>query len=81
MCDVTNPRLVACAAGKIQAMTTAHVFGLLGVVVIIVLPAFLAARIARCKGRPFWLYLVAGLLVGPLALLAAVLLRGRGRLA
>ena len=60
-------------------MTTAHLLGLLGVLVIIVLPALLAARIARGKGRPFWLYLLAGLLVGPLALLAALILpMGRG---
>ena len=60
-------------------MTTAHLFGLLGVLAIVVLPAFLAARIARVRGRPFWLYLVAGLLVGPLALIAALILpRRRG---
>jgi hypothetical protein len=58
-------------------VTTAHVFGLLGVLVIIVLPAYLAGRVARGKGRPFWLYLVAGLVVGPLALIIALLIPRR----
>ena len=58
-------------------MTTAHVFGLLGVLAIIVLPAFIAGRVARGKGRPFWLYLVAGLLLGPLVLIVVLLLPRR----
>jgi hypothetical protein len=43
--------------------------------------AVLAGRVAQRKGRPFWLYLVAGLIVGPLALIAALVLPKRGRLA
>jgi Kef-type K+ transport system membrane component KefB len=41
---------------------------------IILLVAFLAGELAQRKGRPFWLYFVAGLIVGPLALLGALLL-------
>jgi predicted Kef-type K+ transport protein len=61
-------------------MTTAHLFGALGVVVIVVIPAFLAGRTAQRKCRPFWLYLIAGFVFGPLALLAAFILPRRGRL-
>jgi predicted Kef-type K+ transport protein len=52
----------------------------LAVVVAVVVPAVLAGRIAQRKGRPFWLYLIAGLLVGPVALLAAIVLPRRSRL-
>jgi hypothetical protein len=36
--------------------------------------AYLAGRVARRKGRPFWLYFAAALIVGPLALVGALLL-------
>lgn len=39
--------------------------------------AWLAGWVAACKGRPFWLYFVAALLIGPLALFGALLLPGR----
>jgi ABC-type Mn2+/Zn2+ transport system permease subunit len=55
----------------------ATVGGILGVIVLLVIPALLAGRIARRKDRPFWLYLVAGLLLGPLALIAALVLPKR----
>lgn len=57
-------------------MTTAHVYGALGVLAIYLLPAFLTARLAARKGRPFWLYLAASLLIGwPIPLLAAIIVR------
>ena len=57
-------------------MTTAHIAGALGVLLLFVLPAFLTARLAARKGRPFWLYLVASLLIGwPIPLLAAIVVR------
>jgi len=59
-------------------VTIADASGLLGLLVIVVLPAFLAGRVARGKGRPFWLYMLAGLVVGPLALLVALVLPRRG---
>jgi len=37
-------------------------------------PAALAGSIAARKGRPYWLYVVAGLLLGPIVLIGAVLL-------
>jgi hypothetical protein len=39
--------------------------------------AYLAGRVASARGRPFWLYVVAGLIVGPLALIAALILPTR----
>lgn len=54
-------------------------YGALGVIAILVLPAYLAGRVARRKGRPFALYLVAGLLLGPIVLIAALALPRRGR--
>jgi hypothetical protein len=57
-------------------VTTAHIAGALGVLLLFVLPAFLTARLAARKGRPFWLYLVASLLIGwPIPLLAAIIVR------
>jgi hypothetical protein len=47
------------------------------VVVIFLLPAYLAGRVAAGKGRPFALYLAAGLIVGPIALVVALVLPGR----
>jgi len=39
--------------------------------------AVLAGWIAQRKGRPFWLYLIAGLVVGPVALIVALVLARR----
>jgi hypothetical protein len=55
----------------------APLYGVLGILIIIVLPAYLAGRIARGKGRPFALYFCAGFVIGPLVLLIAVILPRR----
>jgi len=39
--------------------------------------AVLAGWVAQRKGRPFWLYLIAGLVVGPFALIVALVLPRR----
>jgi hypothetical protein len=57
------------------------VYAALAILVILVLPAFLSARIARSKGRPFGLYFVAGLLLGPIVPIATLLLPRHHRLA
>jgi hypothetical protein len=44
---------------------------------VILVIAWGAGRVAQRKGRPFWLYFAAALLVGPLALLGALLLPRR----
>jgi hypothetical protein len=58
------------------AITTAHFYGLVGILILWLLPALLAARIARRKGRPFARYLLASLLIGwPIPLIAALIVR------
>jgi hypothetical protein len=57
------------------------VYAALAILAILVLPAYLSARVARGKGRPFGLYLVAGLLLGPIVLIATLLLPRRPWLA
>jgi hypothetical protein len=60
----------------VVAITTTHAFGLLGVLVLFVLPALFVYRIAERKGRSGWVYLVASLLIGwPIPLLAALVVR------
>lgn len=60
------------------AITTAHLFGLAGVLILFVLPALLVYRLAERKGRPGWVYLLASLLIGwPVPLLAALIVRRR----
>jgi hypothetical protein len=60
------------------AVTTAHAFGLLGLLVLWLVPAVLIARLAARKGRPFALYLIASLILPwPLVLLAALIIRPR----
>jgi uncharacterized protein YybS (DUF2232 family) len=60
------------------AITTAHTFGLLAVLVLWLLPALLVAHLAERKGRPFALYLIASLIIGwPIPLLAALIVRPR----
>jgi hypothetical protein len=60
------------------AITTAHAFGLLGVIVLWLLPALVAARIAERKGRSFAVYLIVALVIGwPIPLLAALVVRTR----
>jgi hypothetical protein len=58
----------------------ARVFAVMFAVCIILLLAFLSGEVARRKGRPFWLYFGTGLVVGPLALLGALLLPSHRRL-
>jgi hypothetical protein len=53
------------------------VYAVLGVLLIIVLPAYLAGYVARRKGRTFWVYCAATLIIGPLALLIALLVPKR----
>jgi hypothetical protein len=57
------------------------VYAALAILVILVLPAYLSGWIARGKGRPFWLYFAAGLVVGPMMLIATLLLPRNHRLA
>ncbi len=57
------------------------VYAALAILVILVLPAYLCGRVARGKGRPFGLYFVAGLLLGPIVLIATLLLPRHHRLA
>jgi hypothetical protein len=60
------------------ATAMARAFGLLGLVVLWLLPALLAARIAERKGRSFAVYLIVSLLIGgPIPLLAAPVVRTR----
>ncbi len=56
-------------------MTVLYVLAAIGL--LIVLPAYLAGRLAERKGRPFAPYLIAGLLLGPIVLIAALLLPRR----
>ncbi|HEY4452456.1 MAG TPA: hypothetical protein VGN13_12785 [Solirubrobacteraceae bacterium] len=58
-----------------------HVVMLLLVLVVIWIgPAILAGRIAERKGREFAVYVIAGLIVGPLVLLISLVLPRRRRL-
>jgi Kef-type K+ transport system membrane component KefB len=57
------------------------VFAVVFAVSVILLVAFVAGEIAARKGRPFWLYFAAGLIVGPLAVLGALLLPRNRRFA
>jgi hypothetical protein len=60
----------------VVAITTAHAFGLLGVLVLFILPAFFVYRLAESKGRTGWVYLIASLLIGwPVPLIAALVVR------
>jgi hypothetical protein len=60
------------------AITTAHLWGLLAVIVIWFAPALLAARIASRKGRDGVVYLLAALFVsGFITLFAALIIRPR----
>jgi hypothetical protein len=62
----------------VLAITTPHLFGLLALLVLFVLPAVLVYRLAERKGRPGWVYLLASLLIGwPIPLLAALIVRRR----
>ena len=58
-----------------------HILVLLAVLVIYFGQAYLAGRVADRKGRSFGLYVVAGLLIGPLVLLGTLLLPRSRRLA
>lgn len=53
---------------------------ILAILVFLLLPAYLSGRIARSKERSFGLYLGAGLLLGPIVLVATLLLPRHRRL-
>ena len=52
-------------------------FGLVFAIAVMLAIATSPRRIARRKGRPYWLYFAAPLVVGPIALPAALLLPRR----
>ena len=54
-----------------------HVFVLLALIVFWIGPAILAGKVAERKGRSLALYMLAGLIVGPIVLLAALILPRR----
>jgi hypothetical protein len=54
-----------------------NLLGVIFAVCVVLLIATAAGSIAQRKGRTFWLYFVAALIVGPLALLGALLLPRR----
>lgn len=58
-----------------------HDVVLLVVLAVWIGPAYLAGRVANRKGRRFGLYMVAGLLIGPLVLLGTLLLPRSRRVA
>jgi hypothetical protein len=53
-------------------------FGVLFAICVVLLIATAAGSIAQRKGRTFWLYFVAALIVGPLALLGHFCCRDGG---
>jgi hypothetical protein len=57
-----------------------RVLAVIFAVCIILLLAFISGEVARRKGRPFWLYFAAAVVVGPLALFGALLLPNHRRL-
>jgi predicted transporter len=59
--------------------TTGAIVAILVLAFVYVGLAILAGKIAQRKGRPFRLYLLAGLILGPLVLLAALVLPKRRR--
>ncbi len=60
------------------AVTTAHVYGLLALLLLWLVPALLVGRLAERKGRSFVVYLIASLIVGwPIPLLAALIVAHR----
>lgn len=58
-----------------------HDVVLLVVLAVWIGPAYLAGRVANRKGRSFGLYMVAGLVIGPLVLLGTLLLPRSRRVA
>jgi hypothetical protein len=62
----------------VLAITTAHLFGPLFLILFWLLPALLVGRLAERKGRPFALYLIVSLIIGwPIPLIAALIVRPR----
>lgn len=60
------------------AVTTAHAFGLIFVLLFWLVPALLVAKLAERKGRSFAVYLVASLIIGwIIPLIAALIVRPR----
>jgi NADH:ubiquinone oxidoreductase subunit 6 (subunit J) len=53
------------------------VLAIIFAVSVLLLIAVAAGEVANRKDRPFWLYFAAGLIVGPLALIGALLLPRR----
>ena len=54
----------------------------LAIALLLVLPAYLAGRVAERKGRMFVLFFSSGMMLGPIVLVAALLLprrRGTGK--
>ena len=63
------------------AITTAHTFGLIFLLLIWLVPAVLVAKLAERKGRSFGVYLIASLIIGWLfPLIAALIVRPRSKL-
>jgi Kef-type K+ transport system membrane component KefB len=60
-------------------MEMVHALAIAFAVCVILLVAMAAGEIAQRKARPFWLYFVAGLIAGPLALVGALVLPRRRR--
>lgn len=70
------------SSGKIQFVgNPIHLVVLLAVLGVYFGQAYLAGRVAARKGRSFALYMVAGLIVGPLVLLGTLLIPRSRRLA
>lgn len=60
------------------AVTTAHAFGLIFLLLFWLVPALLVAKLAERKGRSFAVYLVASLIIGwIIPLIAALIVRPR----
>jgi hypothetical protein len=73
----TAARLSSCPDGQSTLVATVGAIVALSVYVLL---ALLAGRIAQGKGRPFALYFIVGLLLGPISLIAAAVLPRHRRL-
>jgi hypothetical protein len=60
------------------AITTAHAFGLIFLLLFWFIPALIVAKLAERKGRAFAVYLIASLIIGwVIPLIAALIARPR----